>query len=141
MFAEEIQIFEKTLHPLDFKLIYPLLPIFSTALYAMAEHSELITRLFVLRKYNRRYFHVRLLRNLVWEDVYLDCYFPHLPGDQCCFSELNFNMVWPQVVEKAYAKLKGGYDHAARSPLHHVLTDLLGYPLEILDGKLKSTAS
>lgn len=138
LFADELQIFEKSLHPLDYKIVYPMMPIFNTVVYAMAEHSELITRLFVMRKYNRRYFHVRLLRNLIWEDVYTDCYFPFLPGDQGCFSEVNFNMVWPQILEKAYAKLKSSYDKASQSPIQNVMTDLMGYPLEIIDTKLKS---
>lgn len=115
------------------------MPIFHTAIYALAEQSELITRMFVLRKYNRRFFHVRLLRCMVWEDVYLDCYFPHLPGDQGCFSEVNYNMIWLQVLEKAYAKLKGSYDQASLSPLQNVLFDLLGYPVEVFDIRLKSS--
>ena len=138
--AEEIEIFEKTLHPLDLKVIYNYFPTFYTALFAMSEYSELITKLFIDKKYNGQYFRVRLYHNMVWKDIYLDCYFPHLPNDQTCFTEISFNMIWPQVLEKAFAKMLGSYQAISYSPLQNVLTDLIGYPVEVSHIRVKSTS-
>lgn len=125
------------MHPLDIKIIFNCFPTFYLALYSMAEVSELITRLFVIKKYNGQYFRVRLFKNMIWEELYLDCYFPHLPNDQTCFSEISFNMVWPQVLEKAYAKIKKSYQAISFSPLQDILADLTGYPVEVTHLRIK----
>lgn len=124
--------FDQSLHPTDLKINLHYFPVFNLCLLAMSEQSECITRLVVTRKVNSQFISVRLARGGVWEEVLLDNYFPHLPMDQPLFLEATGLEIWPQVLEKAYAKLKGSYQALNYSPVQNVLYDLTGVPVEIL---------
>ena len=133
----DIQIFSQTLHPLDLKVNIPYFPIFYSALYCLAEFSELLTRIFTIKKYNGEFFSVRLMKKNMWEDMTLDSFFPHLPFDQTIFLETRYNMVWPIVLEKAFAKHKESYDNINLAPIQNILLDMTGYPVELLEQKVK----
>ena len=135
--GEEIQIFEKSMHPLDVHVNIPYFPLLIFAMVLLAENSELITKLFMTKTYNKQYFSLRLCRQMAWEEITLDCFLPHLPFDQTLFFETHYNMIWPQVLEKAYAKNRGGYERMSCIPLQNILADLSGCPIELYELKKK----
>ncbi len=78
-----------------------------------------------------------MLKQMVWEEFTIDNFFPHMPFDKTAFIENYYPMVWPLVLEKAYAKFKGTFESLATVPVQHMLYDLLGYPVEMIEFKAK----
>jgi Calpain family cysteine protease len=113
------------------------MPVYCSAVWALAENSELVTRMFNLKKYNGHYYKVYLTRQTIGEEMIVDNYFPHLPMDQTYFTDIKFTQVWPIVLEKAYAKHRGCYENIVITPLQNVLLDLTGYPVEIFEMKIR----
>lgn len=135
--GEEIQLFDKTMHPLDIHVNIPYFPVLITAFSVLAENSELVTKIFQTKTYNKQYLSLKICRQMAWEETILDCYFPHLPFDQTMFFETHYNLIWPQVLEKGYAKNRGGYERIATIPLQNIIADLTGSPIEIFELKKK----
>lgn len=136
-----IQLFDRTLHPLDIKVHILFMPVFSSAVWALAENSELVTRMFSIKKYNGHYYKLYLTRQTIGEEIIVDNFFPHLPMDQTYFIDTKFNALWPVVLEKAYAKHRGSYEHIATTPLQNILLDLTGYPVEVIEMKIRGRLS
>lgn len=71
-------------------------------------------------------FRVRIWQDGVFLDVVVDDRLPCQNGklvSTCSFSSIEF---WPSILEKAYAKLLGGYDKLEQIRLEEILMDLTG---------------
>ena len=74
-----------------------------------------------------------------WRDILIDNYIPvHQPKGHHLWIPsgvrpiVKLNDFWPCYVEKAYAKLLGGYDLISQQHPHMILSDLTGFPSEAL---------
>ncbi|KAJ8611606.1 hypothetical protein CTAYLR_009330 [Chrysophaeum taylorii] len=101
-----------------------------SALGAVAEFPELIERCFVLDSYHKKrcgLYRVRLCHGGRWQTVTLDDFFPY-ENDAFCYAMSKEKELWPLLLEKAMAKLCGGYDRLSRGFAHDALVELTGSP-------------
>lgn len=74
-----------------------------------------------------------------WTDVVIDDRLPTQKHKLVYTKAEHENEFWPSLVEKAYAKLHGGYNVIDRIPVTDILSDLTGGVSEVLDlNKLSS---
>lgn len=109
---------------------------FLTALTVMAEHPELIRRLFdddVISE--NGVYAVWINVNGVWRNIIVDDYFPVQRSNQGfkpAFSCTSAKDIWLMLLEKAYAKAYGSYfDIIGGNPVN-ALRDLTGAPFETI---------
>lgn len=109
---------------------------FICALSAVAEFPELVMALFPsdLRELQRTgLYRVRLNQGGLWQTVTIDDFLPcdaqaydNDPRSVC--SHANGPQLWVLLIEKAAAKLRGGYYHLRADFATHGLVDLTGFP-------------
>jgi len=76
----------------------------------MAERPALVERIFMNKDYNEQgLYKLKICKNGEWIEVTVDDYFPCFPNDGPMFSRSNGNELWVLLLEKAYAKIHGGY--------------------------------
>jgi calpain-15 len=81
-----------------------------SALAVLAEKPELIERLFVTSQINQLgVYQVKICKNGIWQIVTIDDMFPCYPMGAPTFSTAYSNEIWVLLLEKAYAKVHGGY--------------------------------
>ena len=102
---------------------------FISSLSTLAERPSLVERLFVTKETNQHgIYRVKLCKNGEWVTVTVDDYFPCFPLGEPLFSKGQGNELWPQIIEKAYAKLHGNYFNLRGGWASEALTDLTGCP-------------
>lgn len=101
---------------------------FLAALASAAESPELIKRLFVAGGLDKGFVGVALCLGGVWQTVIVDDGFPRAAGGALAFSRGRGGELWPAVLEKAWAKLSGGYLRAESGVASEILRDLTGAP-------------
>lgn len=111
---------------------------FLCALTSLSENPALITRLFETDEVNPYgVYAVWINVNGIWQRVIVDDYFPvYNPtgrGMQLAFSRTDQNELWVLLLEKAYAKVYGGYWNIIGGDPVHALRDLTGAPYERID--------
>lgn len=83
---------------------------FLACLSAMAEYPNRILNLFVTKKVNKYGIYcVKFCVNGKWKAIIVDDFIPCLKDKKPCFSQAVGNELWVMLLEKAYAKLVGGY--------------------------------
>jgi calpain-15 len=61
-------------------------------------------------------------------EVTVDDFFPCFPNGSPMFSRSNGNELWVLLLEKAYAKIHGGYKTLSGGLPHEAMMDLTGCP-------------
>ena len=64
--------------------------------------------------------------NGIWEEILIDDYFPCLPNYKPAFNHTITNEIWVMIIEKAWAKVHGGYLNIAAGLTREALRDLTG---------------
>ena len=110
---------------------------FLTALAMLAQHPQLITRLFSSKAANESgVYGVWLHINGNWKEYVLDDLFPVFVNDkgltEFAFSHTKDNNIWVQLLEKAYAKAYGNYYTISGGRLAFALSDLTGAPTDTI---------
>lgn len=101
-----------------------------SALGAVAEFPHLIEHLFDLDAYNKKrcgLYRVSLCHGGQWRSVVIDDFFPFRNGN-FVNARSKAHELWPLLLEKAMAKLCGGYERLSRGFAHDALVDLTGAP-------------
>lgn len=102
---------------------------FMSAVASLSERPELVQRLFITRKVNRKgIYRLRFCVGGIWKTVTVDDYFPCEPRGGPIFSRGNGNELWVLLLEKAYAKLHGSYTLLKNGWAHEAMLDLTGCP-------------
>jgi hypothetical protein len=103
---------------------------FLSAIAAIAEYQDRIKKLFLTRDINAQgVFCIALCINGVWEEVILDDLFPcEKQGNRVAFNHSRGNELWVMVLEKAWAKVHGGYLNINSGLTREALHDLTGAP-------------
>lgn len=90
---------------------------------------QLVERLFLTKEYNEEgVYRLRICKNGEWYEVVIDDYFPCFPSGGPLFSRGQGNELWVLILEKAYAKLHGGYKNIVGGNPHEAMMDLTGCP-------------
>lgn len=102
---------------------------FLSALAVLAERSELIERLFITSTINLMgVYQIKICKNGFWSIVTIDDYFPCYPMGHPIFSTAYSNEIWVLLLEKAFAKIHGGYYQLKGGFVVEALLDLTGCP-------------
>lgn len=114
---------------------------FLSSISALAEHPSRIKRLLLTSKASDSQSYAVVL-NICgnWEVVYLDDHFPVL-GNKIAFCHTKSAEIWSMLLEKAYAKVYGGYWNIGTGGFaEDALKDLTGAPTEYvsLEDKIDS---
>ena len=89
----------------------------------------LVERLFLTNTYNEEgVYRVKICKNGEWQEVIVDDHFPCFPNGTPLFSRGQGNELWVLLLEKAYAKLHGGYKSIVGGIPHEAMMDLTGCP-------------
>lgn len=108
---------------------------FLSAIAAVAEWKDRVKKLFLTRECNEQnVFCVGLCINGMWEEVIVDDYFPvsykknAMPKYNPSFNHSKGNELWVMILEKAWAKVHGGYLNINNGLVREALHDLTGAP-------------
>lgn len=98
------------------------------AISSIAAVPNRLERIFLTKKYNAEGIYViALCINGIWEDVVCDDLFPCKPhNSQPAFNHSKDNKLWVMLIEKAWAKIHGGYLNIAAGLTREALRDLTG---------------
>ena len=127
---QSYKIFEGKISPLDIRKGCLGDDGFLCALACLAEHPDLIKRIFVSNHSARTrgqygvYLHTSGLREMIIIDDYIPCY----PNGGPIFARGHGNDVWVMLLQKAYAKAVGGYEYLKNIPFLAAVKDLTGVP-------------
>lgn len=85
---------------------------------------------------------MRLNKSGVWTEVTIDDFMPCQLEGSPLYTRTNGNELWVQLLEKAYAKLHGGYNklEAGFAPAE-ALQDFTGFPTTIIDLAAKAVGN
>jgi calpain-15 len=83
-------------------------------LATLAERPSLVENLFVTKDFKQNgAYRMKINKNGVWQELTIDDYMPcALDGDPL-FTRTHGNELWVLLLEKAYAKLHGGFGYIA----------------------------
>lgn len=106
-----------------------------SALVASISHLNRITDLFITKEVNEAgLYMVRFLINGQYKIITVDDYFPVDPNTGIpAFSHSTKSLIWPLIIEKAWAKLNGSFENIMSGYAHDVLSFLLPGPSEYID--------
>lgn len=98
------------------------------ALCSIALRPPRLERLFLVKQSeNKGIFSVGICVNGLWEEVVLDDRFPCLTGSSTpVFARSESGELWAMILEKAWAKVHGGYLNAAKGLAREALRDFTG---------------
>jgi len=100
---------------------------FLAAISAIAEHPDRLKRLFLTKtNEGNGLFAVALCLNGVWEEVILDDCAPCTSSGSLAFNTSKSNELWVVLLEKAWAKVHGGYLNIEAGLTREALRDLTG---------------
>eukprot|EP00347_Sterkiella_histriomuscorum_P008050 403346565 len=95
----------------------------------LAERPALLERIFVTKHINDMgIYEMKLCINGEWQSVIVDDYIPCYPNGGPIFSSCHQNELWVSLLEKAFAKVRGGYQNLTKSLSYQALQDLTGFP-------------
>ena len=112
---------------------------FLSSITALTEFPYLIKEKFRTEKYNETgYYEVIFFIDGEWQILFLDDYFPYDPTkNNFAFAKPNNNELWAMLLEKAWAKLNGGYSNIIGGIVSEPIAALTSFPTEYLSHKLK----
>ena len=119
------------------KLIYNKLtnPNFFNALNALGNYPERIKKLFInTKKDTTCLYAVNIAQNGNLQQVVIDDFFPYnQKHNNKSFITEEKGLLWPKILEKAYAKVYGSYNLIAEKSMESILKDLTCAPVITLD--------
>lgn len=106
---------------------------FLSSISALAEHESRVKRLLLSQQSSKNQAYAVALNVCGdWQVVFLDDYFPVL-GNKIAFCHTKSAEIWSMLLEKAYAKINGGYWNIGTGGFaEDALKDLTGAPTEYI---------
>ena len=107
---------------------------FLSSITALSEFPFLIREKFRTRKFNEEgYYELVIFMDGEWQIIFLDDYFPFDPlKGNFAFATPNNNELWAMLLEKAWAKINGGYTNIVGGIVSEPIAALTGFPTEYL---------
>ena len=112
---------------------------FLSAIDALCKYPHLISKIFITREYNKDYcfFELLLFIDGEFQIVYLDDYFPCIKGTSVpYFTKPTTFELWLMLLEKAWAKVNGGYGNILVGNSSEVFRFLTGFCSEQINNNL-----
>ena len=102
---------------------------FISSIIGLAKDPNMIYKLFNIKEINiKGYYEIILFIDGDFQLVIIDDYLPVLDNNKFCFCNPINNEIWLCLLEKAWAKINGGYANIIKGFAHHVLETLTGFP-------------
>ena len=128
------KIFDETIESKEIKIGEFSNKNFISVISALSEFPNLIKKLFIFDKKNENaYFCVKLCKDGLYKEIIIDDFFPFKNQTELAFTSDYKNVLWPQILEKAYAKAYGSYNNIDKKQVESILRDLTFAPVIILD--------
>lgn len=100
---------------------------FLAAVSSIAEHPDRLQRLFLSkRNHGNGIYAVAMCLNGVWEEIVMDDFAPCTRSGKLAFNTSQTNEMWVVLLEKAWAKVHGGYLNIEAGLTREALRDLTG---------------
>jgi hypothetical protein len=112
---------------------------FLASVDALCKYPYLISKIFITREYNKDscFFELLLFIDGEFQIVYLDDYFPCLKGTSVpYFTKPTTFELWFMLLEKAWAKVKGGYGNILIGNSSEVFRFLTGFSSEGINNRI-----
>jgi hypothetical protein len=109
---------------------------FLSSLAAMTEFPGLMNLNFKFgpKKSENGYYEILMFIDEEWQIVIVDDFIPSLSGHQTpTFAQTNRNVIWPLLIEKAWAKINDGYSNTVSGKASWPLHVLTGFPCSLQD--------
>ncbi|KAJ6232421.1 calpain [Anaeramoeba flamelloides] len=105
-----------------------------SALSVLCSHYGILNNIFITKKYSKYGFYViQFYVSGKWIPIVIDDYLPYNEDDQLVFAKSkDAKEIWPQLIEKAYAKLFGSYEAIVGGFVHSTLANLTGGSSEMI---------
>ena len=110
---------------------------FLSSITALTEYPYLIKEKFRTTEFNQEgYYEIIFFIDGEWQVLFLDDYFPYDPKRKTfAFARPHNNELWAMLLEKAWAKLNGGYSNIIGGIVSEPISSLTGFPTEYLSHK------
>ena len=107
---------------------------FLSAITALTEFPYLISEKFRTVKFNiEGYYEMIFFFYFEWQIVFVDDYFPYDPNNKnWAYALPHKNELWAMLIEKAWAKLNGGYSNAIGGIVSEPISCLTGFPTDYI---------
>ena len=112
---------------------------FLSSIDALCKYPYLISKIFITKEYNKDncFFELLLFIDGEFQIVYLDDYFPCLKGTSVpYFTKPTTFELWYMLLEKAWAKVNGGYGNILVGNPSTIFRFLTGFSTEQINNKL-----
>ena len=106
---------------------------FLASISSLTQYPKIIYEIFKTKNINEEgYFELIIFIDGKFQIVLVDDYLPVFSKNKkICFSKLNNNEIWICILEKAWAKINGGYTNIIKGWMRHVLFAFTGFQSEI----------
>ena len=110
---------------------------FLSSITALTEYPYLIKEKFRTKSFNEEgYYEIIFFIDGEWQIVFIDDYLPYNTlSRNFAFALPNNNELWAMLLEKAWAKLNGGYSNIIGGIVSEPVSALTGFPTEYLSHK------
>ena len=128
-------IFEDTLKMFHIKHGRISLPYFYSVLSSLSIHyPSIFTKIILTKDYDEKgLYQVNLFVDGEYSSIIIDDYFPCIQGTNVCFFTRPSNFqIWPLLIEKAWAKVNGGYLNIVNLWPGDLFKGLTGFPFDQL---------
>ena len=113
---------------------------FISVLASLSKFPNLIKQKFRKTFTQTGYYEIILFIDGEWQIVFVDDYFPFDTRNTFKYGRPNGNAIWGILLEKAWAKLNGGYSNLGNKCMINSTTALLGIPSEFYPHRGVSTS-
>ena len=106
---------------------------FLASIASLTQYPKLIYQIFKTKNINNEgYFELIIFIDGKFQIVIVDDYLPiNIKNKKICFGKPYNNEIWICILEKACAKINGGYTNIIKGWMHHVLQAFTGFQSEI----------
>jgi len=102
---------------------------FISSIIGLTRVPNLIYNLFKIKEINSKgYYEIILFIDGKFQIVIIDDFLPIINDNEFCFSPSLNKEIWLCLLEKAWAKVNGGYANIIKGYAHHVFETLTGFP-------------
>ena len=110
---------------------------FVASIASLVQYPNLIYQIFKTKEINKEgYFELIFFIDGKFQIVIVDDYLPvNIKTKKICFTKPNNNEIWICILEKAWAKINGGYSDIIKGWMHQALQAFTGYGSEVFKHK------
>ena len=102
---------------------------FISSIIGLSKEPNIIFNLFKTKEKNPNgFYEIIFFIEGKYQIIIIDDYLPVFENNELCFGKSLKNEIWVSLLEKAWAKVNGGYANIIKGFAHHTLETLTGFP-------------